>query len=128
VTNEETGLRIDRQVAIAGRLTNADHAPLAGAVVRLAKMPPELREVVGTARALENPGSAVTGPDGMFYFLDLPGGEYTVAGGSSGESSASVVRDDQGRVQMVWVDLLCGAPADDRVAPGGPRSGGDSNS
>jgi len=113
VIKEEPGLRIDRQVAIAGRVTQADRGPLAGAVVRLTKMPTEWLQRVQAASALSvnNPGCATTRPNGVFYFLDLPDGEFAVAAGSGPEVQATVTRDAGGRIQMVWVDLNFSPPA-----------------
>lgn len=118
MTNEETSLRIDRQVAIAGRAISADGGPLAGATVRLTEMPPEWKQVVDVQRALavENPGTAMISSDGLFYFLDLPTGKYGVAVRFSGQSTATVVRDDKGRVEMFWVDLVSPGAADGATA------------
>ena len=94
---EATDLRIDRQVAIGGRVTIGGKAPVTGAVVRLSRMPKEWEH-----RAV----ATSSGPTGLFYFLDLPDGEYAVTAGNAPEASASVKRSDAGRIQMAWVDLI----------------------
>jgi hypothetical protein len=134
VIREEIGLRIDRQVAIAGRVTKAGGAePVTGAVVLLTKMPREWRQRVITASglSLRGPGSVTSGPNGLYFFLDLPDGEYAAAAGSGQEQPAVVRRNDAGRLQMVWVDLTADSTTVGPVTTGlkgPPQSGSVTNS
>lgn len=73
--------RIHRFVAITGRATDeATGNSVAAARVDLQRQqPPSERSEL-----------AVTGPDGYFYFMDLPNGEYQIRATTQGAPPASV--------------------------------------
>jgi hypothetical protein len=73
------------QVAIAGRVLDAvTGKPIARAHVEITTGPPEYTEKLALLAQFEsgdgakpkNPGMTRTRPDGLFYFLDLPEGDY----------------------------------------------------
>jgi hypothetical protein len=109
---------VRRQVAIAGRVIDGDtRKPLAGALVNLVgELPPAMRRLLATKERqygarwndmTERPDRALTAADGLFYFMDLPDGNYTIAVSlagagkryGSGQGSAVVSRDAQHNVR-----------------------------
>jgi Carboxypeptidase regulatory-like domain len=110
-------VEVRHRVSIAGWVTDAGaQKPLGGVAVNIVEMPPAFKSVLRTKamqygsrwRAMpERPDRTRTAPDGLFYFLDLPDGKYTIA--------ASLVRFGKryGAAQ-------CSA-AVSRVAKGGPK-------
>jgi hypothetical protein len=109
------------QVAVAGRVTNAATGkPVAGAVITIVSMPtafrrkvqlcsrqrraPSLDETIGTTRSRT---------DGLFYFLDLPEGKYTLAAAlpslgrryGKAQETAVVTRDSNGNLKLVSVNF-----------------------
>ena len=96
-TPQETWEVIRRQVALCGRVTFADTGlPLSDAVVRL---------VAGPA---DRP--ATLRPGGVYFFLDLPAGRYTVTAADArrrwhGQAAGEVTWDQSGRVRPAVVDV-----------------------
>jgi len=80
---------ISRQVAIAGLVRNAQTCQgIAGVRVEITGMPAKfqakidlLAQLYGAdwERRKERPDRTQTRPDGYFYFLDLPDGDYTLS-------------------------------------------------
>ena len=76
------------QVAIAGWVVDgATGKPVAGAGVEITAMPAAFKERLKHVslsygkrwtRVVERPDRTCTRPDGLFYFLDLPDGNYTL--------------------------------------------------
>jgi CarboxypepD_reg-like domain/Carboxypeptidase regulatory-like domain len=76
------------EVAIAGRVLDAvTGKPMAGADVAIATMPNSVKQRLKFAasaygkqweKMLERPDRTQSRPDGLFYFLDLPDGDYTL--------------------------------------------------
>ena len=114
---------VRHQVAIAGAVTNAQTGKvIAGARVRITDAPAPFKEEMA-ARAIlfgtgwetlaERPDQAPTSPEGLFYFLDLPDGQYTLtaslpeSGSRFGRAQvqAKVSRGGQGRIIMAQADL-----------------------
>ena len=107
------------QVAIGGRVVDQTDTPVARAEVIITAMPEEFqRKVAGASGAAgggweesqERLDRSFTKADGIFYFLDLPGGNYTVTGvdqrsGARAEQTATVSWSKDGKVQMAVVDL-----------------------
>jgi Carboxypeptidase regulatory-like domain len=88
---------IRRQVAIGGFVRNNTEEGMGAVSVRA------LRKSDG--RVL---GRCTTQDDGSYYVLDLPDGEYTVsaeAKAATAEGDAKVLRDGEGNLQIVRLDL-----------------------
>jgi hypothetical protein len=115
----------DHQVAIAGKVVDAvTRRPLPGVRVEIIDAPGafvrwiELRKVShgdAWSSLLERPDRRLSSPKGLFYFLNLPDGEYTLslvlpeAGGRLGKAEQGfvVARDPDGRIDAtpITVDL-----------------------
>ena len=116
---------IRHQVAIAGRVTDAlTGRPLGGALVSITPdaMPPAFKSLL-KARAMqygepwttmsERPDRARTAADGIFYFLDLPDGDYGLTASladmgkrcGSAQANATVSRDKNGDIKRVFLEL-----------------------
>ncbi len=107
------------QVAIGGRVVDEGDQSVAGAEVRIAVMPEAFkRKVTGAAEAAgrgwersdDRLDRCVSKADGIYYFLDLPAGEYTVKGldrrsGAVAEKAVSVAWSKDGEVAMAVADL-----------------------
>jgi len=116
---------VRHQVAIAGRLTDAGTGKaIQGARVSIEEggMPPAFANFL-RARAMqhgaawsmmaERPDRTRTAADGIFYFLDLPDGDYSVTASLSGiggrygaaQARATVLRNQNGDYERVLLDL-----------------------
>lgn len=107
------------QVAIAGRVVDTHDQPVAGARVTLTAMPDAYQHTVESAvhaagvtwqELEERCDRTRTRTDGIYYFLDLPAGSYTVQGldrrsGTHAETTVSVGWDADGNVQRAVADL-----------------------
>ena len=111
------------QVALAGIVTDVGTGKaLAGADVTLVEMPAEFRRKVegnllkygrGAGDAKDRLDRTQTRPDGLFYFVDLPSGNYTIVASvpksagryASSKQSATVSRDANGSLQKVFVNF-----------------------
>jgi len=108
-----------RQVAIGGRIVDDGDQPVARAEVTFTVMPEEFqRKIAGAAETAgwggKDSGSRLdlscTQADGIYYFLDLPAGKYTVRGvdkrsGGAAEKTVTVTWNKDGKVQMAVADL-----------------------
>ncbi len=111
---------VRHQVAIAGRVSDAATGKaLAGAVLTIISMPAAFRRTVellsrqrsGTAR--QSVAMTRSRSDGIFYFLDLPEGKYTITatlpamrnryGGA--EQTANVARDTKGNMKLASMNF-----------------------
>lgn len=111
--------RARHQVAIGGRVVDGGDEPVAGAEVTVTVMPEEFQRKLAGAAKVEGGGwkhsdqrldRSFTKADGIYYFLDLPAGKYTVKGvdkrsGAQAEKTVSVSWDKDGKVQMAVADL-----------------------
>ena len=118
-------LEIRHRVAIAGLVLNAGTGkPIADAIVRIAEMPAEYRRVLamkslrlgsrrdGGAARLDRTETSV---DGLFRFLDLPEGKYTLAvssadsgkrfGSARRETTVAVAKDGSGKVKYDFLEI-----------------------
>lgn len=104
------------QVAIGGRVVNQDDRPVAGAEVTLTDRPEEFERKFANAaeaageRSDKRLDRSCAKADGIFYFLDLPAGKYTVRcvdrrSGARAEKTVSVSWTQDGKVQMAVADL-----------------------
>jgi hypothetical protein len=118
--------RVRHQVAIAGRLADAGTGkPVSGALVTInedERTPAAFKSLL-EARAMqygdawaamtERPDRARTAPDGLFYFLDLPDGDYTLSASlasmgkryGTARATATVSRDENGNFKRAFLDL-----------------------
>lgn len=108
-----------RQVAIGGRVMDENKSPVDGTLVRITSMPDEFRRKLaiaedsaraGRSTAGTGPESAVAGPDKIFYFLDLPDGQYTITAldpgsGRHDEKKISVSRDKKQNIKITQVEF-----------------------
>jgi len=111
--------RARHQVAIGGRVVDGGDQAVAGAEVTITVMPEEFQRKI--AGAAETAGGgwkdsdrrldlSCAKRDGIYYFLDLPAGKYTVKGvdkrsGARTEKTVSVLWDKDGKVAMAVADL-----------------------
>ena len=107
------------QVAIGGRVVDDSNTPVAGAQVTITAMPNALRQkMAGTAKTAETTWQELeerwdrthTQADGLYYFLDLPAGRYTLQGvdrrsGLQVQKTVSVAWDKDGNVTRATADL-----------------------
>ena len=110
---------VRRQVAIGGRVVDNHDQPVAGAQVTITAMPKALRQKMDDAASATGAGGqqvdkrydrTFTTADGLYYFLDLPAGRYTLQGmdrrsGAQGAKTASVSWSRDGNVKRARVDL-----------------------
>ncbi len=110
---------IRRQVAISGRVRDAGGNPVAGATVTLTAIPKEFTaRIKGAINAAgsrwnqleERPDRVLSRWDGIFYFLDLPAGSYTLTvtvphSGVKEEKSVAVAWDKDGKVKAAVADF-----------------------
>ncbi len=110
---------IRRQVAIGGYVENIAHKPVTGANLAITEFPEEFAAQIAGARAVAGPDWSTTDqrpdrmasrPDGNYFFMDLPNGDYTVCASIQGseeqvEQHASVSRDPAGRIEIAWANF-----------------------
>ena len=110
---------IRRQVAIGGRIVDKAEKPIAAAKISITAFPKEFEQkltVAATAARICRPETDVrpdrmlSRPDGIYFFLDLPDGEYTLKAsspGTGGEETkkARVSRDKDGNVKKARADF-----------------------
>ena len=103
------------QVAVAGRVVDEGDKPVAGAQVTLTPKPNEPKQRKGRAETGQQELDArcdrtFTKPDGIFFFLDSPAGEYLVEcinsqSGLHANKTVSVSWQQDGTVKRAAVDL-----------------------
>ena len=91
-----------RQVAIAGRVVDEGHRAVARAEVTLTAVPAD-----GRRRTVDPSHTTV---DGIYFFLDVPAGTYTVRGvdrrsGAGATKTVAVSWGADGKVRMAVADL-----------------------
>ena len=112
------------QVAIGGRAIDAGTSkPIGGALVSISEMPPAFKSTL-ERKSIQygsrwdampaRPDRAATAADGIFYFLDLPAGKYTLTvslpgagkryGSASGAATVSVAAN--GDITMGFVEIV----------------------
>lgn len=110
---------IRRQVTIGGCVKDKAEKPIAEATVSITAFPKEVEQkftVAATAARItrpetdEMPDRMFSRPDGIYFFLDLPDGEYTLkvtSPGTEGEETkkARVSRDKDGNVKKARADF-----------------------
>ena len=120
--------RARHQVAIGGRVVDEGDEPVVGAEVTVTVMPEEFQRKLAGAAKVEGGGwehsdqrldRSFTKADGIYYFLDLPHGKYTVNGvdkrsGAQAQKTVSVSWDKDGKVQMAVADFKLSKAAGER--------------
>ncbi len=115
---------VRHQVAVAGRVLDGAGLPVSGVQMTITEMPEDFRQrVEGAASAaaedwdeLEDRLDRVcTEGDGLYYFLDLPPGQYEVKAvdqksGAHGEGTAKVTWGSDGAIKMDVADIRLQAP------------------
>ncbi|MBV9301611.1 MAG: carboxypeptidase regulatory-like domain-containing protein [Acidobacteriaceae bacterium] len=114
---------VRHRVALGGRITDEETGkPLEGVDVTIIDMPQEFKVQVNHAslqyansweRMRERLDRTVTKKNGLFYFVDLPSGNYRLnvsvpgpgSSYSTGQKTASVSRDGDGNSTVVRVDF-----------------------
>lgn len=109
---------VRRQVALCGRVIDRHGNPLADARVTIVRWPKQFEtQAKASAAAARAAGDerirrdvAETKPDGIYFFMDLPEGEYTVAAedphnGDRGESRGKVAWDKSGNIRNAVADI-----------------------
>jgi hypothetical protein len=110
---------IRHQVAICGRVVDGQNNPVGGIQVSIVSMPKAFSARVSTAASIphhqrddlkEHPDRTLTKENGRFYFLDLPGGKYTLnvidtQTDSQDEKETTVSWDKTGKVNRVVLNL-----------------------
>lgn len=120
-------IEVRHQVAIGGRVFDAGtQKPLSGVMVNIIEMPPALKSILATKSIQygsrwngmpERTDRTRTAADGIFYFLDLPDGEYAIAASMVGfgkrygvaRASATVSREAQDSLKTTFLEI--GLPA-----------------
>lgn len=106
-----------RQVAIGGRIVDGQDNPVAGARITITATAgkSKARAESGAWENLsERPDRTVSRVDGIYFFLDLPQGQYTVSAidprsGGSAETQATVSRHKEEPGRMAQADLKLSA-------------------
>jgi len=110
---------VRHQVAISGRAVDAYDQPVAGAQIMIASMPKALRQKIedaahGAGTSWQPVGEprdqTLADAEGLYYFLDLPSGRYTLKGtdrrsGAQGEKTVTVSWSRDGTVKRARADL-----------------------
>ena len=111
------------RVAVGGRVTNSETGlPIYGAEVAITESPEAFKQKLQSASRLhdkrraamaDRPDRTRTRDDGLFYFLDLPDGNYSFAASLPGsgkrfglaQQKATVSRDDKGNTKIAFVNF-----------------------
>ena len=110
---------IRRQVAVGGRILDKDNQPMAGVQVTIASTPKGFKPSVEAAFSAAGPGwndleerlqRTFSQLDGIYYFLDLPEGKYTLQAidfqsGKQDEKRVSVSWDNKKNIKMTQANL-----------------------
>lgn len=116
-------LKTRHRIAIAGRVLNAGTGkPISEAIVQIADMPAEFRRTLATKsiqlasrrdEAAARLDRTATTEDGLFYFLDLPEGKYTLAVSTAHSGKrfgivrreTAVAADQTGKVKYDFLEI-----------------------
>ena len=110
---------IRRQVAIGGRIVDENDQPVPGVQVTITAMPKVFKVwMQGAISAAqtdwdelgERPDRRLSRSDGIYFFLDLPEGKYTLhaidpRSGNHAETSIAVGWDKKGNIDMGQADF-----------------------
>lgn len=110
---------IHRQVVIAGRILNDENKPVAGTQVTITAKAGKFKRQIENASGEEStiwknlnkrPDRTRSRLDGLYFFLDLPEGEYTVTAtdsrsGQSIKSRISILKNKEKPREITQVNL-----------------------
>jgi hypothetical protein len=110
---------IRRQVAIAGYIVDKRNSPVAGVHVNITSSSVENTSKTGSAasalksgrKKLDEPvDHAVSKRDGLYYFMDLPDGQYTVSIHREGQApeqykKVAIARDKKNNLTVSQTDF-----------------------
>ena len=110
---------VRRQVAIGGRILDKNNLPMAGVYVTLTNIPGGVKKSAETASGAAGAGwndleegrdRVLSRLDGIYFFLDLPQGKYTLKAidlrsGNQDEKSVSVSWDKKQNIKMAQADF-----------------------
>ncbi len=106
---------VRRQVAVSGRVLGEDGNPVDGAKIVICPVSAETKvkaskEPITGGQKPPGGTSAVAGPDGIFFFMDLPDGKYVMTAvdprsNSRDEKTLTVSRDTKGNIKMKNADF-----------------------
>ena len=114
---------IRRQVAIGGRILDKDNQPLAGVHVTITSMPEVFKRSVEACSKAVKAGWDELGQrldrvasrrDGIYFFLDLPEGKYTlkaidIKSGKQEDKRVSISWDKKQKIKMAYTDFKLSA-------------------
>ncbi|MCP4341402.1 MAG: carboxypeptidase regulatory-like domain-containing protein [Desulfobulbaceae bacterium] len=109
---------IRRQVAIAGHIVDKRNTPVAGVHVNITSSTENASRIKSTASALRAGGAnldehidhTLSRWDGLYYFMDLPDGHYTISIHREGkvtekDQKVSVARDKKNNLTVSQADF-----------------------
>lgn len=101
---------IRRQVAVGGRVTDRNNRPLNGVEITIERSVEQGKKRRAETTTEEPVRQAVFRADGLYYFLDLPAGEYVLSvkdprSGKQEDRPISISVDKEHNIKMMQADF-----------------------